>query len=132
MKANRLLVAVASILLLTGCTGVHTLTKTDIANSPTVELKQNNFHVVKHVSSSASATYVFGIGGLSKKALKQNAVADMISKANLEGSQVVINVTTKVSRKIYTPIFVKEIVTAYGTVVEFDSPAYEYTTQLNK
>lgn len=108
------------------------MTQTSIANSPTVELKQNNFHVVKHVSSSAATTYVLGIGGLSKKALKQNAVADMISKANLEGSQAVINITTKVSRKVITPLFVKEIVTAYGTVVEFDSPAYEYTVGLNK
>ena len=87
---------------------------------------------MKHVSSSAATTYVLGIGGLSKKALKQNAVADMISKANLEGSQAVINITTKVSRKVITPLFVKEIVTAYGTVVEFDSPAYEYTVGLNK
>ena len=82
------------------------------------------------MSASASTTYVLGIGGLSRKALKQNAVADMMNKAELVGSQEVINITTKVSTRVITPLFVRVTVTAYGTVVQFDAPSFGYTVDL--
>lgn len=124
--------AAISAVLFTSCAGMHTLTQPNIANSPEVKFSQNNFHVVKQVSSSASATYIFGIGGLSQKALRQNAIADMITKSNLTGSQTVINVTTKVSRRMITPIYIKSTVTAQGTVVEFDNPSFGYTVSLTE
>lgn len=132
MKARFILMAVLSAILFTGCAGIHSLTQTPIANSPVVTLDQDNFHVVKHVEAKAVTTRIFGIGGLSRRALKQNAVADMMKAAQLTGSQAVINVTTKMSTVIWTPIFVKTVVTAYGTVVEFDKPSYNYTVELSK
>ena len=132
MKTKIFIMAILSAILFTGCAGVHTLTQAPIANSPVVTLTQNNFHVVKHVEATATVTRVLGIGGLSKRALKQNAVADMMKKANLSGSQTVVNVTTKVSTRVWTPLYIQTIITAYGTVVEFDKPAVDYVVELNK
>lgn len=132
MKAKIFISAILSAILFTGCAGVHSLTHTPIANSPTVTLSQNNFHVVKHVESSTTTTRILGIGGLSHKAMKQNAVADMMKKANLTGSQAMINITTKVSTRAWTALYVETTVTAYGTVVEFDKPAVDYVVDLNK
>lgn len=132
MKKFHIFMAAISAVLFTSCSGLHTLTQPNIANSPEVKFSQNNFHVVKQVSSSASSTYIFGIGGLSQKALRQNAIADMITKANLTGSQTVINITTKVSRRMITPIYIKSTVTAQGTVVEFDNPSFGYTVSLTE
>lgn len=132
MKKLNIIIAVIAATLLTSCAGLHSLTQTSIANSPEVKISQNNFHVVKQVSSSATTTYICGIGGLSQKALKQNAVADMITKANLTGSQTVINITTKVSRRMITPLYVRSTVTAQGTVVEFDNPSFGYTVNLTE
>jgi hypothetical protein len=132
MKAKLILMAVLSAILFTGCAGFHTLTQTPIANSPVVTLDQDNFHVVKHVEASAVTTRILCIGGLSRRALRQNAVADMIKSAELTGSQAVVNVTTKESIVIWTPLYIKTIVTAYGTVVEFDKPNFDYTVELSK
>ena len=132
MKAKIFISAILSAILFTGCAGVHSLTQTPIANSPTVTLSQNNFHVVKHVESSTTTTRILGIGGLSHKAMTQNAVADMMKKANLTGSQAMINITTKVSTRAWTALYVETTVTAYGTVVEFDKPAVDYVVDLNK
>lgn len=133
MKRIHLVVAVLAAILFTGCAGIHTMsTGNYMANSPTVELSQNNFHVVKQVSSSATCTYICGVGGLSNKALKQNAVADMITKANLTGSQTIINITTKVSRTMITFFYIRVTVIAQGTVVEFDNPSFGYTVGLTE
>ena len=111
---------------MTGC-ALHSLTQTPIANSPNVSLNQNNFHVVKHVQTSFSYVYVFGIGGASRRAMEKNAVADMIIKAELTGSQTVVNIVTKVSRKLVLfPIFEKVEMTVQGTVIEFDGPSVTY------
>ena len=132
MKKLNIIMAILAAALFTSCAGLHSLTQTSIANSPNVEISQNNFHVVKQVSSSATTTYIFGVGGLSQKALRQNAVADMITKANLTGSQTVINITTKISRRIITPFYIRSTATAYGTVVEFDNPSFGYTVSLTE
>ena len=132
MKATHIIVAVLSAVLFASCSGVHSLVSTPIANSPVVTLSQDNFHVVKHVEASAVTTRILGIGGLSMKAQKQNAVADMMKAAELTGSQAVINVTTKLSTLVWTPLFVKSVVTASGTVVEFDQPKFDYVVDLKK
>lgn len=116
----KLFVAVAAVFMLTGC-GISTQLTTNNANliQTEVVLAQNNFNVVRNVATSADASYIFGIGGLSKKALQSNAIAELTKKANLTGSQALINVTVKYNVKMilcYTKI------TAYaeGTVIEFN------------
>lgn len=116
---SRVVMAVAAVLLLASCGVSSNLTTNANLNQTNVVLSQKNFHVVKNVEAKVSATYVFGIGGLSKKALYNNAVAELTEKANLTGSQALVNVTVKNSAKLFL-IFGKFTYQAEGTVIEFD------------
>lgn len=105
--------------MLTGCGVSSYLTSNMNLNQTNVVLQENNYHIVKSVEAEVSSTYVFGFGGLSEKALKGNAVAELTEKANLTGSQALINVTLK--EDIQTILVVtKRTVRAYGVVIEFD------------
>lgn len=115
----KIFVAVAAVLMLASCGASSHLTANANLNQTEVVLSQKNFHVVKNVEANTSATYVFGIGGLGKKALKENAVAELTKKANLTGSQALVNVTVKYSAKMIL-CYSKITVYAEGTVVEFD------------
>lgn len=116
---SRIAMAVAAVILLVSCGVSQNLTTNTNLNQTNVVLSQKNFHVVKTVKAEASATYIFGIGGLSKKALYTNAVAELTKKANLNGSQALVNVTVKNSGKVIL-FFNKLTYHAEGTVVEFD------------
>ena len=115
----RVAMAVAAVLLLAGCGVSQNLTTNANLNQTNVVLSQKNFHVVKTVQAEVTATYVFGIGGMSKKALYNNAVADLTKKANLTGSQALVNVTVKNSAKSVL-FYTQMTYSAEGTVIEFD------------
>ena len=117
---SKVIMAVAAIICLSSC-GInsHNTTNHNL-NQTNVVLAQNNFHVVKNVEAKVSATYVFGIGGLSKKALKENAVAELTKKAGLTGSQALVNVTLHTSGKLILCVG-KVTYYAEGTVIEFDN-----------
>ena len=105
--------------MLTGCSVSSYLTSNVNNNTTNVVLQENNFHVVKSVEAEVSQTYILGIGGLSPKALKSNAVAELTEKANLTGSQALINISVKEDvQNIY--VWCKRTVRATGTVIEFD------------
>ena len=115
----RIAMAVAAVLLLAGCGVSQNLTTNANLNQTNVVLSQKNFHVVKNVEADVTAKYWFGIGGINKSALEQNAVAELTKKANLTGSQALVNVTVKSSGKLI--LFFSEITYyAEGTVIEFD------------
>lgn len=116
---SKVAMAVAAVLLLASCGISQNLTSNANINQTNVVLSQKNFHVVKTVEAEVSATYVFGIGGLNKKALQANAVAELTKKANLTGSQALINVTVKNTAKAFLVVG-KTTYTAEGTVIEFD------------
>ena len=116
---SKIVMAVAAVLLLASCGVSQSLTTNANLHQTNVVLSQKNFHVVKNVSSECTATYVFGIGGISKKALESNAVAELTKKANLTGSQALVNVTVKNSGKMIL-FFSKLSYHAEGTVIEFD------------
>ena len=119
MKKLAVLALVLGSLMLTGC-AAHLYSASTINQSKTeVVLGQKNFVVVKNVEGQASATYFFGIGGLSKKAIRSNAVAEMTKAAHLKGSQTIINVNVKQTVGGVIPIFMRHTFTATGTVVEF-------------
>lgn len=84
-----------------------------------VVLSENNFIVVGQAYGESSATYVFGIGGLSKKALCDNAINEMAKNAHLTGSQTLTNITTSVSIKMITPLYVKITCHATANIIEF-------------
>ena len=106
--------------MLTGCGASAYLTSNVNNNTTNVVLQEDNFHVVKTVEAEVSQTYILGFGGLSPKALKSNAVAELTEKADLKGSQALINVTVKEDIQAAYVFWVKRTVRAAGTVIEFD------------
>lgn len=118
-KFKYLFIVMVSIFLLSSCGLTSNMSQNINSNQTNVVLSKANFHVVKTVSSKVSSTYIFGIGGLSKKALKNNAVAELTKKAELTGSQALVNVTVKSAVKT---LLLWNQVTFYAeaTVIEFD------------
>ena len=113
------LIIMASALLIQGCGLTSNMTQNHNVNQTSVVLSSNNFHIVKTVSAEVSASYWFGIGGLSRQALKDNAVAELTRKAQLTGQQALINITVKRSDEFYL-IFRRTRFYAEGTVIDFD------------
>lgn len=104
----------------TSCmSGINTTGYKDTTAETKVILKEANYKVVGMVEGEWSATYVLGIGGLSKKALTQNAVSEMYKNANLTGSQQIINVTTTVSVENWLGFYSKKHAIARGYIIEF-------------
>lgn len=105
---------------LTSCGLSSNLTANQNSLQTNVVLSKNNYKIVKTINGEATATYVFGIGGLSAKALRDNATADMIKKAKLDGkAQAVVNTQVSVKTVIVTPLYMKKIATAQAQVIEF-------------
>ena len=119
MKHLSLLVtSVLLLLFASGCGISSYMTQNQNQNQTNVVLSDNNYKVVKTVEATVKNSYVFGIGGLSKKALMSNAVSELTKKANLTGSQALVNVTVQVQNKIIL-VWNRKTVVAHGTVVEF-------------
>ena len=107
-------------ILFVGCG--HSFYPTDNHNFVTinVNLSDDNFRVVGIAEGKASATYVLGIGGLSKRALRSNAYTEMIKNANLVGSQMVVNATIEQKIRGFFPFVVVTAVKYQGVVIEFN------------
>ena len=115
----KVVIAVAAVIMFASCGVSSHITANANLNQTNVVLSQKNFHIVKTVEAEVSATYIFGIGGFSQKALKDNAVAKLTENAGLTGSQALVNITFKSSNKM---ILFYNKVTCYAeaTVIEFD------------
>ena len=109
---------VAATLSLTGCVGVANTVSNNLTQTQVV-LSDNNFKVVGQAYGEASATYICFIGGLSRKALYNNAVSEMTKNANLQGSQTLTNTTMHYSTQMITPFYVKVTCRASATIVQF-------------
>lgn len=109
----------AFVMMLGSCGLNSSLTSNTNVNQTNVVLSQKNYHIVKTVQATQSSMYIFGIGGLSKANLQRNAVAELTKKADLTGSQALINVTVKSSAEVIL-FYTRYTVYAEGTVIEFD------------
>ncbi len=118
MKKLGVLVLLLAVLCLTGC-GVASTVSNNFTETQIV-LSQNNFKVVGQAYGEAQATYVFGIGGLGRKALRNNAIDQMSKNANLKGAQTLTNVTTHFSIKMITPFYVQLTCSATANIIEFE------------
>jgi len=119
MKKLFMVCAVAfAALSFTSC-GVTSTTSNNLTETKVV-LSGKNFKVVGQAYGEAKATYVLGIGGLSKKALRNNAINEMSKNANLTGAQTLTNITTHKSVKIITPFYVQVTYRATANIVEFE------------
>ena len=95
---------------------------TPVSNNLTdtrVVLDRSNFKVIGQAEGESSATYILGIGGLSKKALKNNAINEMSKNAKLTGAQSLVNITTNASIKMITPLYMQVTYTATANIIEF-------------
>ncbi len=119
MKTIKTILFCLVAVLFASCAGLNF---TPYANNPVetkVILSESNYHIVKEVSGEWSATYIFGIGGLSKKSLKNNAVSEMYKNAGLTGNQQIVNVTTTLSVENWF-VYSKHRAIAHGYVIEFE------------
>ena len=120
MKAIKFLCISLLAVFFSGCAGLN---MTPYANDPVetkVVLSESNYHIVKEVSGEWSATYVFGIGGLSKKALNNNAISEMYKNAYFQGNQQIFNITPTQSVLSCALISFKVRAIAHGYVIEFE------------
>ena len=119
MKKLFLIVAVACAMLLSSCSAHLYQTSNSNMSKTEVVLSQKNFRVIGEAQGVATTTQVFGIGGLSKKAVRSNAVAEMFKNANLTGAQTIININVKQAFAGVPPFYMKSTYSATGTIVEF-------------
>lgn len=121
MKTFKILsIVFLTSILMTSC-GIHSAMFGNINNNTTnVELSKKNFKVIDTVSGQSTATYVLGIGGISNKALIENAKTNMLEIADLTGSsKAIINVTTESHMTLVFPFFYRKTVIVSAHIIEF-------------
>ena len=119
MKAIKFFIFCLVAVLFARCAGVN---MTSYQNDPVetkVLLSEANYKIVGEATGEWSATYVFGIGGLSQKALTTNAISEMYKNANLTGNQQIINVTTTLSIENWF-VYSRHRAIAHGYIIEFE------------
>lgn len=110
------------VLMLSSCSVTQLPILNVNSNNTTVTLSRKNFRILDHVQGQSSATYVFGIGGMSTKSLYNNARAAMYQSANLSGTNAttIANETVEVQNTaILFPFFFRKTVIVGGNILEF-------------
>ena len=83
-------------------------------------LSSNNFfYVEKELKGSAIATYVFGLGGMSKKALVGDAKKDLLSANPLKANQALVNITVNWKNTFVLPFATTNCCTVTADIVQF-------------
>lgn len=119
MKKNALLFGVILVvsIFITGCAASHSGM---LLNQTSVQLSQNNFsYVATNQSGESTVTYIFGIGGMAKKALLYEAVKDLRDKRKLEDGQAWVNQTENFKTTIKLGIVVTTTCTVTADVIQF-------------
>ncbi|MDD6473310.1 MAG: hypothetical protein PUF62_09830 [Bacteroidales bacterium] len=111
---KKIVIMMTAAILLCSCGGL-----TNITTPNSVAINQGNFKFVKTVSAETPATYVFGIGGLSR-----NANADVVEKlkgaAQLGPNQALADIRIQKTTKLWAlGIVIKRTLTATASVIEF-------------
>lgn len=121
MKRVIYLVAIiVCALTFNGCAISSNLAQNQNVIQTNVVLKEANYHVVKHVDSCITSTYVLGMGGMSWSSLGYTATEALVREADLTGSQALVNVSVKYNVENVLFIWMRVSAIAYGTVIEFD------------
>jgi hypothetical protein len=83
-------------------------------------LSQKNYKVIDKVSGTATAKYIFGIGGISAKALVEKARTAMVTKNKLNGgAKAYIYPTVDEHMTFIFPFYIQKTVTYSGYLIEF-------------
>ena len=116
-KTLHILTVCCGFLLLTSCFGVS---KMDTTTYTDVVLSKNNYKIIGPVKGYYNTYYIFGLGGLSSNALKDNAANDMFNNAKLKDGQAVININYSSSIAYhFFGVLIEKSVEANGTIIEF-------------
>lgn len=120
MRKAIILCAVAISCLFTSCSISREATSNQNQIQTSVVLSQDNFRVIGNVSGTSKQNYVLiGIGGLSKKSLRESAMSEMLKKAELKGgARAIINTNIQYKNQFYL-LWGKQKAIATGTVIEF-------------
>lgn len=112
MKKILYFIFACGAMMLTSC-AVNTTSYQNVDEVNTVvDLSNVDYEIIGTVEGKSKQTYVFGIGGLSKKSMVENAKADMYKNANLQANEAIIYPTTTTSVQSYVVV---DIVTATAT-----------------
>ena len=84
-----------------------------------VHIHNEQFRVLGEATGVAQSTYIIGIGGLSKKAIMNNAVVDMYRQAKLRGPQTIVNINVHSHVGGVFPFYYRVTYVATGQIVEF-------------
>ena len=119
MKTIKFFLCCLVAVIFASCAGLNTTPYDHNMPETKLILKEANYKIVGQVEGEWSATYVFGIGGLSQKALTTNAISEMYKNANLTGNQQIINVTTTLSIENWF-VYSRHRAIAHGYIIEFE------------
>jgi hypothetical protein len=120
MKTIKTIIFCLVAVLFASCAGTNF---TFYPNKPVetqVLLSQANYKIVGEATGEWSATYILGVGGLSKKSLTTNAISEMYKNAELKGNQQIINITTTQSLEAWYIFYAVRRAIAHGYIIEFE------------
>ena len=120
MKKILFMMAIALGLLVSSCGVTQQATQNINELQTQVVLTEANYKVVGTATAELTQNYVFGFGGISKKALGQSAMSAMMKNADLQGgARAIINANVEYDVVSYLGIYTKVTATATGTIIEF-------------
>ena len=109
-----------SVFAFSSCGVSANLVSNQNQNQTSVVLSQNNYKVVGTAKGEVKSSYIMGIGGLSRKSLRENALGAMFQNAQLSGgARAVINANVTEKSISFLPFFTKRIMVAEGQIIEF-------------
>ena len=115
----KIFVVLLAIANFSSCGVNNHLTLNQNLSQTQVLLQNEKFRVVGEAFGTARATYIIGIGGLSQKAIMNNAVADMFRQAELTGPQTIVNINVHSHIGGVFPFYYRVTYVASGQIVEF-------------
>lgn len=105
----------AIALMFTSCASLHS----GYLNNSTSLTQANFSYVERNVQGVSTATYILGIGGLSKETLVNSAKMNLMEDALLKDNQAVVNTTVNFTTTYYLGLIIKVTCTVTADVVEF-------------
>lgn len=102
MKKVLFISVIAFSAMLTSCSVSQEATSNQNQIQTSIVLNQKNYKVIETVTGESKQNYVLGIGGLSRKSLRESAMSDMLKKANLKGeARAIINTNVQYKNQFY-------------------------------
>lgn len=114
-----LMIMIALCAILSSCSISQDATFNQNLIQTSVVLDQKNYKVIGNVSGTSEQNYIFGIGGLSPKSLRESAMSNMLQNADLKNeARAIINTNIHYKNQFYV-VWTKRTAIATGTVIEF-------------